>query len=572
MRTVFKYLLLIIVFMFLSSGVLVAGFLDVYDSVGYSVFWLLLPMTLIFIAAVVVNDRILVPKLLLRNRYGSHCAGVFGVVYLLSLVTLGLEYATRCWCGLPMRISDYSSPWILADMLGNSLLLAMILFGLGMLQLFNRWKDEVKEEKSLADTLESYISTVNKRLNLSVIFDKLGHVAGAIHHSPDATAMRIRELSDYLREQLYELPPPPAIDAIDDRAESHSRIAVWLVSKRYRPVRHVVFLLILTIISCGVLFNAPDTPEFTFDRFLGVLSLFGILVFIAYVNILWLYPRYLKRGNVKRYAISVSLLLLAIVAPMIVLQILTYEPNVYSKPLPVLIAIISTVSSVLTLFLFIGGISSVLMLQNWMRTNHRMALLKAETVRQEYVWLRKQINPHFLFNVLNNIGICAYDDPDMTAKLLTELQRLLKYQLLDLRKETTTLNDECAFISSYFALECSRRDKFDYILECDAPCGIITIPTLLFIPFVENAVKYSYSALGLPEVEVRFAKMHDWLTFECRNRYNPDKIRLIKHGGLGLDNTIRRLRYLYDDNFEYKVRDENDTYTVSLKIPLTQDA
>lgn len=567
MRTALKYLLLTIAFMFLSSGVLVAGFLDVYDSVGYSIFWLLMPMTLLFIAAVVINDSILIPKLLLKNRYGSYCVGVFGVVYILSFVSLYLEYFTRHTLGMPMRISDYSSPWILADILGNSLLLAMILFGLGLLHLFNRWKDEARKEKALSDKLESYISIVNKRLNLSVILDKLEHISETVLNYPDTAATRIRDLSNYLREQLYELPEPPVVDS-DGAWPNQSSIADWLISKRYRPARHIIFLTIIAIISCGAFFNAPDTPEFTFDRSLGALSMFGLFLFIAYVNIFWLYPRFMKRGNVKRYAISVALLLIIIVAPMIILQILTYEPNVYSKPLPAIIIVISTVGSVLTLFLFIGGISSALVLQNWMQTSHRMTLLKAESMRQKYAWLRKQINPHFLFNILNNIGICAYDDPELTAKLLNELQHLLKYQLLDLREETTTLKDECAFISSYFVLETTRRDQFDYTLECDAP-GDIRIPTLLLIPFVENAVKYSSTATNGAGVKVFFTKEEHSLRFICRNRYDAGKIRQMKRGGIGIDNTIQRLKYIYCDDFDYKVMNDGRTYTVDLKIPLT---
>lgn len=566
MKTALKYLLLTIVFMFLSSGVLVAGFLDVYDIVGYSIFWLLLPMTLLFLSAVVVNDRFLIPRLLLKGRYGYYCCGVFAVVYLLSLVALGLEYCTRSWLGIPMRISDYSNPWILADILGNSLLLAMILLGLGLLHLYKGWKVEAEEEKSLAHRLESYISTVNARLNSSAILDRLQRISENVLNSPELTANLIRELSNHLRVQLYEMPKPPSLESIEPGTR-HPRIADRLVSKRCRPMRHIIFITVLAVISCGAFFNTPDNPEFTFDRLLGVLSMFGILLFIAYINILWLYQRFLKRGQIKRYAVSVGLLLLAIVAPLIVLQILTYEPNVYTKPLPVLIAVISTIGSVLTLFLFIGGISSVLMLQNWVQTNHRMILLKAETVRQEYVWLRKQINPHFLFNVLNNIGISVYDDPELTARLLVELQHLLKYQLLDMRAETTTVKDECAFINSYFALESTRRERFEYELESDTEDDV-EIPTLLFIPFVENAVKYSSAETAGPNVRVHFSTEQNRLNFICENRYNPDKVKLMKRGGIGIGNTLLRLKYIYGDDFDYAVNNDGKTYTVDLNIPL----
>lgn len=567
MKTILKYFLLTIVFMCLSSGMLVAGFLDVYDSVGFGIFRLLLPITLLFLLAVTINNTILIPKLLFKGKYGYYCAAVLGVIYVLNISGIWMEYSLRRSLDLPMRISNYHSPWILADILGNSLLLAMILLGLGLLRLFDRWKAETSAEQSLASRLETYIREVNQRLNLSVILAKLKRVADNVSSLPETTENGIRELSTYLREQLYELPQPPAATSDEASTPHQSRLADWLVSKKYRPIRHIIFIAILGIISCGSFFDAPDSPVFSFNRFLGVLSLFGILAFLAYINILWLYPKFLKQGNMKRYLVSVCLLLLAIVIPLIILQIVTYEPNVYTKQLPVLIAVISTLSSVLTLFLFVGGISSVLILQNWIQTSRRLTLLRAETVRQEYAWLRKQINPHFLFNVLNNIGICAYDDPSLTSRLLADLQTLLKYQLLDLRKETTTLKDEFDFIDSYFSLETTRRDNFEYILECDVPEDA-EIPSLLFIPFVENAVKYSSPAAGIASVEVRFSVEDSRIIFFCKNCYNPEKLMTVKRGGLGIDNTIKRLKYLYDDNFYYCVSDENNQYTVTLKLPL----
>lgn len=567
MKPILNYLLLISIFIILSAGVLVAGFIDDYAVVGNRMFELLLPMTLIFITGVVVNDKILIPGLLLKGRYGYYCACVFSMVYAMSFGYLGLEYFARLHFDLPMRISDYQSPWIFVSMLCDCLLAGLILLGLGMKQLFNRWNEEVKEEQTLASRLETYISEVNRRLNLTVILDKLQRIYDNVFSAPEATDVRIRELSNHLREQLYELPEPPNITTDEPGDTARTRMPELLVSKRYRPVRHIIILGVLALISCSSFFNAPDNPHFTFDRALGVFSLFGFLVLLAYINILWLYPKFLKQGNIKRYGISVGIMLLAIILPLIVAQILTYEPNVYTKRLPVIITIVSTMSSVLTLFFFVGGISSMLVIQNRVLTEHRMILLKAETVRQEYSWLRKQINPHFLFNVLNNIGICAYDDTELTAALLADLKHLLEYQLLESRKEMTTLQTECAFFKSFFDLERTRRDRFEYSLKCDAP-GDVKIPTLLFNPFVENAVKYSSSTDDMPNVVINFAIENGHLKFVCKNHYDPDRIKQMKRGGLGVDNTLKRLKYLYDDKFDYRVLNENNTYTVFLTIPL----
>lgn len=567
-NTATKYALLTIAFLFLSSGTLVAGLLDVYHIVNYNVFWLLLPMTGLFISTVIVNDRLLISRLLMQGKLGRYCAAVFGLVYTLTLLALGLEYATRRICHLPMRIADYSSPWILVDSLGNGLLLGMIILGLGLLHLFNRWKKELATENDLACKLESYLQAVRHRLNPSVILDKLKAISAKEGADSGETENGIRDLSTYLRNQLYELPAPPKIETSIPETARDSRIATLVASGRFRGTRHLVFLAILLTISCGAFFNTPDRPEFTLGRLTGVLSLFAILATIAYVNILWLYPRFMKGGNIKRYAVSVGLMLLLLVAPLIIVQILTYEPNVYSRSLPITIAIISTIGSILTLFLFIGGISAALMLQNWIHTRQRLTLLRAETIRQEYAYLRKQINPHFLFNVLNNISITAYDNPTEARAMIGSLKSLLEYQLGEMGRDNTTLSQEVSFIKSYFTLEATRRDTFDYRIDVDARLSDVIVPTLLFIPFIENAVKYSRHVEGAPDVSVSFQVNDGRLTFLCSNHYAPGEIDNIRHGGIGLSNTRRRLDLIYDKEYSLICDNRDNTFYVKLEIPL----
>lgn len=568
MKTVVKYILLTIAFMFLSSGVLVAGFLDAYDTVGYAIFWLLLPMTILFLSAVLVNDRVLIPRLLLKSRFGGYCVSVFGVVYILTLLSLVLEYITRRFFDLPMRISDYSSPWIFADSLGNGLLLAMILLGLGLFHLFNLWKQEMETEKDLNSNLQSYISSVKNRLNPKLVLSMLYAILADKSATSECIEKKIRNLSTYLREQLYELPEPPKVASPKVEGIGNSRLVTILVSKRYRVGRHLIFLGILAVISCGAFFNTPDQPEFSFIRLFAVLSMFLVLSGIAYCDILWLYPRFMKRGNIKKYAFSVVILLIFLVLPLIVGQILTYEPNIYTKQLSAFLVIISTIGTMLSLFLFIGGISAILLLQNWIETKQRLILLQAETIRQEYSYLRKQINPHFLFNVLNNIGISVYDDPEYAKRLIGDLVALLKYQLENLGCETTTLSQELKFIRSYFALEATRRETFNYEIYTDFDNDIAGIQTLLFIPFVENAVKYSTPDAEIPEVKVTVSLRNGRIIFVCVNPYDKEMIGNLRNGGIGLENTIRRLQLLYEDAYKISFEKTDRIFSVILEIPV----
>lgn len=569
MKAALKYILLTVAFAFLASGVVVAALMDAYNTAGYTILWLLLPATLLFMAGVFLNDSVLIPRLLLKNRFGAYAIAIFGCSYLVSLLALVLEYGARRLLGLPMRIADYSSLWILVDAFSNCILLSMVLLGLGMLQLYRRWSAEVRRERELAENLEQYIRTVSSYLRPALILSKLDAVSEAIGQSADLAMERIRELSDYLRRQLTELPAPPAVDPSDAQAERYGRLTAFLIGRRAGWLRHLLFIAVLMAIAFGTFFNAPDQPEFSANRLSGALSMFLLLLLIAYTDILWLYRSFKKKGNLKRYALAVGLFLLALTLPMIFIQIATYEPNAYGNGLPVLIAAIATIGSLLTLMFYVGGISAVLLLQDWMKSRRRMTLLRAETVRQEYACLRKQINPHFLFNILNNIGIIAYDDPAFSGMMLRNLKELLRFQFEDMRRDTTSLGRELSFLEAYFALEQSRRDGLAYSIDCDKTLAGCSIPTLLFIPFVENAVKYCAPAAGAePDVLVRFSRSAGRLIFYCRNRFEHSLLAATTHGGIGLKNTRRRLDLLFDGAYLLKcVRDDN-SFSIELAIPL----
>lgn len=561
-----RYLLLTTVFCFLSSGAVIAAFMDSYKDIGYNILWMILPMTVLFMSAVIVNDFVLVPRLLLKKRYGWYCSSVLGVAYAVSILGLVTEYGTRSIQGLPMRISNYASLWILADSLSNCTLLFLIMLSLGIFQLYKKMDIEVKAESEIMKQLDKYMETVNDRLNPDYIIEKLDSVAVALRNTPEVAEVKIRELCAYLRVQLYELPKPPAISPSATISIDHTRLSYFLVDKQFQIWRNILLLMALAIVSFGTFFYAPDKPEFTEDNLVSALFLFFILTFLAYINILWLYPRFKVRGNIRKYVWSVVIFILLLTLPLIIVQILTYEPNVYTNQLPLTLSVISTIGSLLTLLLFVGGTSAMLLLQDWIRTQQRMVLLHAETARQEYEYLRKQINPHFLFNILNNIGIIAYDEPAFSLSLLEDLKSLLIFQFKDMKRDFTTISDELNFLRSYLTLEQSRRDKFTFLIDCAGCNADLKMPTLLFIPFVENAVKYSPRAES--NVEVVFRQIDDRLIFECANTFAPDEISNQKYGGIGLVNTRRRLDLLYGNNYRLRCDKNRNDYKVDLEIPL----
>lgn len=566
MKTATKYLLLTIIFAYISSGVVISAFQDAYDSIGCRIFWMLLPMTAFFMLAVVINDCLLVPRLLLKRRYALYCAAVFAVSFSVALLGLLAEYRLRVALGLPMRIYNYSSPLILIDSFGNSFMVSLILLSLGVWPLYLKLCRELREEAKITEKLRDYMDVINRRLNPERIIEGMSGIADALKSTPDLAVGRIRELCDYLRNQLYELPRPPELPAVRPQDTDFSKAASMLVDRRFRLRRNLLFLLTLAVISTGAIFPAPDNPEFNFDGVMSVVVMFCILVFIAYINILWFYPRFKAKGSLKRYILTVCIFLPLLTVPVGLAQILTYKSNVYDKGMPLITDILATIGSLLTLTLYVGGISAILLLQDRIRTQRRLVKLRSETVRQEYVWLRRQINPHFLFNVLNNIGITAYDNPEESVEMMDSLIQMMKYQFRDIRSDYTSVVDEVRFLESYLALEKSRREHFRFSIDHSKCSGDKRVPTLIFIPFVENAAKYTSRADG--DVTVVFRREKEKLIFECVNPFDPEEVRRRSKGGIGIANTRRRLSLMYEGDYSLHAGPSGDKFVVKLEIPM----
>lgn len=568
MKTALSYVALTIAFAFLASGVVMSAFIDVYALVGLRILWLLVPVTLLFMTAVLIDVRYAIPRLLLRQRYLLYCLLIAGISYAASIGAIFMECAVRWVFDFPPRVTDIGSPWVFIDAFSDSILLILVLLGIGARLLYIKWIREADKEKQTADRLSAYMSEVRLRLNPEYIGNSLSAISDSLRNkSSDVTGL-IRSLSAYLRNQLYEMPAPSVPSDFEDIRPDYSSLTNFFVGKKYRWLRHAVFQLVLLVISFGTNFNSPDNPDFA-NKFGGFIVMYVFLNMLTYVNVLWLFHRFKRHRSLKKYMTEVGVLLLAIIIPLIYAEIATYDQNPYDKQLPVFIMVIMTIGTMLTLFFFVGGTAAIMMHQDWIIGKRRITLLHAETVRQEYAFLKKQINPHFLFNVLNNIGILSVDEPEAASAMLSELQKLVEYQFAETDNNTTTLSREIDFLNSYLALEGTRIEPFSYEIGYDGIINDVEIPTLLFIPFVENAVKHSSAVDGIRNVNVLFTVQNNALVFKCENTYKLRKVTPNSPGGLGISNTLRRLNLLFGDNYTYSRRIIDNRYIVTIAIPLS---
>jgi LytS/YehU family sensor histidine kinase len=212
------------------------------------------------------------------------------------------------------------------------------------------------------------------------------------------------------------------------------------------------------------------------------------------------------------------------------------------------------------------SVSVVLLFRRWVRNERHIAELEAVTLRSELEQLQTQVNPHFLFNMLNSIIVLTKKNPAEAAGVIRKLSDMLKYQFRGFTKQVIRLGDDIRFLTDYLNLEKLRRDRFEFTVTADSGVEELSLPPLLFIPFVENAVKHNNDSRNLSFVRLRFGLEKDTLCFECVNSRPLRPMRRDEAGGLGLPNVRRRLDLLYGDRRRLEITENDTSYSVQLTI------
>lgn len=346
----------------------------------------------------------------------------------------------------------------------------------------------------------------------------------------------------------------------------NNHISSFFIDDKYRLYRHLVLWVVIFTITLSVFFDAPDQWNTSLNRFYGWISYFLFLNMLVYFNAYVLFPRFLAKNKLLAYLVSVTLFTVFALFVMVILQELFYDIAVTRQQPSGIAIFLSIASSMLTILLFLGGISALLLFKDRMISNRRINDLRLATFQSEINILKSQINPHFLFNMINNANIMVDEDPKTASHILVKLDDMLQYQLKDSTQDKVSLNADIAFLTDFLDLEKVRRDHFEYTLSVGDDFEDIQIPPLLFIPFVENAVKHNLDT-NMSYLHIRFKAENRQLHFECKNS-KPTKPVKRQNGGLGLTNIKRRLDLIFGDNYVLDVTETDTTYTVNLQLSL----
>jgi sensor histidine kinase YesM len=182
--------------------------------------------------------------------------------------------------------------------------------------------------------------------------------------------------------------------------------------------------------------------------------------------------------------------------------------------------------------------------------------------------LNAQLNPHFLFNTLNNIDSLIHSNTEKASESLVTLSEIMRYMLYDAQKPQVQLQNEITHYRNIIKLQSLRlknpeRINFDVQLQNET----IEIAPLLFLPFIENAFKFASFDREGTAIEITLKSFENKVVFLCSNHYrtNDPSIKN-KTGGIGLSNLKRRLELLYKGRYTLKIEDENSCFEAQLTL------
>ncbi|MBS1974131.1 MAG: sensor histidine kinase, partial [Bacteroidetes bacterium] len=223
----------------------------------------------------------------------------------------------------------------------------------------------------------------------------------------------------------------------------------------------------------------------------------------------------------------------------------------------------------IAIFLLVFVISTgVKVVAQWFTSEQRAKEIENEKLSTELSFLKSQINPHFLFNTLNNIYALAEAGSEKTGPAVLKLSNIMRYILTESKNDCVPLEKEIQFTSNYIEMQkmrLSNKSKVDFNITGD-PSGKKVSP-LLFLPFVENAFKYGVSTREESPICIHLNIGDSNLEFKVKNnKYQSSLLKPAETTGIGIGNIKRRLELLYRNKYILDLDHDNNTYCVHLNL------
>lgn len=292
---------------------------------------------------------------------------------------------------------------------------------------------------------------------------------------------------------------------------------------------------------------------------------------IGYINYFIFLPAFLKDRKLGRYLLQFSLTFAVLITIRLMLGRYLIDGFTGSNGyLYTTRYVIQVVTTNLFIVIFLGMMRFGV---DWFEFEARQKNIENERLTAELNFLKAQINPHFLFNTLNNLYYLAYTQSSKTTEVIAKLSQMMRYMIYDSNHPLVPLSKEIEYMENYISLERLRLNDqipIKFTVDGGSP-GDYLITPLIFITFLENAFKHGVSN-NHPKAWVNISI--NLQGHECIYRVENSKIPFAKpeaeqKSGIGLQNVKRRLELSYPDKHRLTVENLDEKYSVQLEIQLS---
>ena len=341
-----------------------------------------------------------------------------------------------------------------------------------------------------------------------------------------------------------------------------------------------LLLLIIHIFGWGIIFGIPlfffeRNSSFDYiERYLRFISLPVSLMIIFYFNYCYLIDRFLFRKQTREYLLA-NIILIAFVTLCLHFWHELHIPGAVPPPKPHKHFEIGRLDGliffftrdILPLILATGMSVAIKMTNRWIQSENEIRELEKSRTEAELKNLRNQLNPHFLFNTLNNIYSLTVLSPEKAQQAIMDLSKLLRYVLYENSPEFVPLQKEMEFVRNYvelMRLRLTDNTEIKVSLPQSKNSGTLIAP-LLFISLIENAFKHGISNSQPSFIHIDISEYSDQrIVCTIENSYFPKNENDKSGSGIGLDNLRKRLELLYPERYLLNIEQTDDKYISAL--------
>jgi two-component system, LytTR family, sensor histidine kinase AlgZ len=295
---------------------------------------------------------------------------------------------------------------------------------------------------------------------------------------------------------------------------------------------------------------------------------FILTLIICYFNYFVLLPRFLQRKKWIPYFIEFIVPFCIIVAARVLFQRLIVDGNTHQERyFYSSLFIIQTIVITLFIVVFIGFLRFV---SEWFEFEAAKKEVENEKLTAELNFLKAQINPHFLFNTLNNLYYLAYSKSENTTEVIAKLSHVMRYMIYDSNHGRVPLSKEVEYMQNYISLEKLRlNNQIQIDFNVHGHIEQAMVAPLILITFLENAFKHGVTNTSHNSwVKVDISVDGHSLVYRVENSKVTKQHNEGEKSGIGLRNVARRLELVYPKRHELIVKDDPERYYIELKLSL----